>query len=255
MASYPPGRCCTVGFRHEGTPQGKDIRIAGGKHAAYLAMPPPNTPKKPAAVLYLPDIMGIWQNSRLLADEFAANGYVTLVLDTFNGDQIPVNQVEKMDIFAWIDGGSTGDNPHNDAAVDPIVKDAIKVLKEEYGVNKLGAVGYCFGAKYLVRHFNGGIDAGYIAHPSFVSDAELAALDGPLSIAAAETDHIFPAEKRHQTEEILQRAGKHYQLTLFSGVEHGFATRCDLSTRDAKWAKEQAFYQAIAWFDEHLLFE
>lgn len=237
-------------------------------------------------MLYLPDIMGIWQNSRLLADEFAANGYLTLVLDTFNGDPIPVNQVEKMDIFAWVDGGSTGDNPHNEAAVDPIVKDAIKVLKDEYGVNKLGAVGYCFGAKvssqiihmstclrlitaeegkrrgecsltyccqYLVRHFNGGIDAGYIAHPSFVSDAELADIDGPLSIAAAETDHIFPAEKRHQTEEILQRAGKYYQLTLYSRVEHGFATRCDLSRRGAKWAKEQAFYQAIAWFDEHLL--
>ncbi|KAH7113047.1 Alpha/Beta hydrolase protein [Dactylonectria macrodidyma] len=255
MASYPPGRCCTVGFRHEGTPQGKDIRIVGGKHAAYLATPPPDTPTKPAAVLYLPDIMGIWQNSRLLADEFAANGYVTLVLDTFNGDPIPVNQVEKMDIFAWVDGGSTGDNPHNEAAVDPIVKDAIKVLKEEYGVNKFGAVGYCFGAKYLVRHFNGGIDAGYIAHPSFVSDAELAAIHGPLSIAAAETDHIFPAEKRRQTEEILQRAGKHYQLTLYSRVEHGFSTRCDLSRRDAKWAKEQAFYQAIAWLDEHLWLE
>ncbi|WAO91410.1 MFS domain-containing protein [Fusarium falciforme] len=254
MASYPPAQCCTTGFRHEGTPQGKDIRIAGGKYAAYLATPPPDKAKKSTAVLYLPDIMGVWQNSRLLADEFAANGYLTLLLDTFNGDPIPVRSVDadEVNIAAWLAGGSTGDNPHNEPAVDPIVKDAIKVLKEEYGVKKLGAVGYCFGAKYLVRHFNEGIDVGYLAHPSFVNADELAAINGPISIAAAETDHIFPPEKRHETEDILLRNGKTYQLTLFSKVAHGFAVRSDVSKREQKWAKEQAFYQAIVWFNEYL---
>ncbi|KAH7132737.1 hypothetical protein EDB81DRAFT_659972, partial [Dactylonectria macrodidyma] len=101
-----------------------------------------------------------------------------------------------------------------------------------------------------------GIDAGYLAHPSFVDVDELAAINGPISIAAAETDHIFPAEKRHETEEIILKNDKDYQLTLYSKVAHGFATRsltrCDLSKREQKWAKEQAFYQAVVWFDEHL---
>ncbi|KAF7160147.1 hypothetical protein CNMCM5623_005662 [Aspergillus felis] len=253
MTSYPPAQCCTVGFKHEGTPRGQDIRIAGGKHAAYIATPPPDKAKQSTAILFLPDVMGIWQNSRLLADEFATNGYLTLLVDTFNGDPIPASVVsdKEVDVAAWVAGGSTGDNPHNEPAVDPIVKDAIKFL-QDYGVKKLGAVGYCFGAKYLVRHFNEGIDAGYIAHPSFVNADELAAINGPLSIAAAETDHIFPAEKRHETEEILLKNGKVYQLTLYSKVAHGFATRCDLSKREQKWAKEQAFYQAVVWFDEHL---
>jgi dienelactone hydrolase len=43
-----------------------------------------------------------------------------------------------------------------------------------------------------------------------------------------------------------------YQLNLFSDVEHGFAVRCDLSKKPAKFAKEQAFLQAVAWFDEYL---
>ncbi|KAH7007643.1 dienelactone hydrolase [Ilyonectria destructans] len=255
MTSYPPAKCCSVGFRHDGTPRGKNIRIAGGKHAVYLATPTPEKAKESTAVLFLPDIMGIWQNSRLLADEFAANGYVTLLVDTFNGDPIPVNPDKEVDIPAWLSRGSTGDNPHNEAAVDPIIQDAIKILKEEYGMTKFGAVGYCFGAKYLIRHFNGGIDAGYVAHPSSVVADELAAIKGPLSIAAAEMDHIFPAEKRHETERTLQNARKQYQLTLYSKVVHGFAVRCNLSKREQKWAKEQAFYQAIPWFDEHLLHE
>ncbi|RKK81120.1 hypothetical protein BFJ71_g15737 [Fusarium oxysporum] len=155
------------------------------------------------------------QNSRLLADEFASNGYLTLLLDTFNGDPLPVKAVanDEVDIFKWLTGGSTGDNPHNEPAVDPIVLNAIKALREDI----------------LFGHWNDGIDAGHLADLSFMDAGELAAINGPVSIAAAETDHIFPAEKRHETEDILIKNGKQYQLTLYSKVAHGFATRCDLS--------------------------
>jgi hypothetical protein len=43
-----------------------------------------------------------------------------------------------------------------------------------------------------------------------------------------------------------------YQMNLFSNVEHGFAVRADLSIKACKFAKEQAFYQAVAWFDEYI---
>jgi hypothetical protein len=50
--------------------------------------------------------MGIWQNSRLLSDEFASNGYFTLLLDTFNGDPLPVRAVvnDEVDIVKWLAG-------------------------------------------------------------------------------------------------------------------------------------------------------
>lgn len=67
-----------------------------------------------------------------------------------------------------------------------------------------------------------------------------------------ETDQIFPAPKRHETEAILEKLPVPYQINLFSDVVHGFAVRCDLSKRREKFAKEQAFLQAVAWFDEHL---
>ena len=85
-------------------------------------------------------------------------------------------------------------------------------------------MGYCFGAKYIVRHLQpsaGKIDCGYVAHPSFVTAEELRAIKGPLSIAAAETDAIFPAEKRHESEVILRETGQPYQINLYSGVTHG----------------------------------
>lgn len=71
-------------------------------------------------------------------------------------------------------------------------------------------------------------------------------------ISVVETDRVFPPEKRHETEVILHESGNPYQITLYSGVSHGFAVRGDLSNKQVLFAKEQAFYQAIAWFDEYI---
>lgn len=105
----------------------------------------------------------------------------------------------------------------------------------------------------MIRHYKDGIDVGFVAHPSFVTEEELAAIGGPLAIAAAETDQIFPTEKRHQSEEILKKTKKPFQINLYSGTEHGFAVRGDLKIKEQKFAKEQAFFQATAWFDHFLV--
>lgn len=68
----------------------------------------------------------------------------------------------------------------------------------------------------------------------------------------AETDHIFPAPKRHESEAILNKLDVPWQINLYSDVEHGFAVRADLSKPRIKWAKEQAFLQAVHWFDEYV---
>lgn len=67
-----------------------------------------------------------------------------------------------------------------------------------------------------------------------------------------ETDAIFPAPKRHESEEILAKVGYPYQINLFSGVEHGFAVRADITNPVNRFAKESAFTQAVIWFNEHL---
>lgn len=107
------------------------------------------------------------------------------------------------------------------------------------------------GAKYVVRSLtsSGGIDVGYLAHPSFVTEDELKAINGPLSIAAAENDTIFTTELRHTSEKILKESGQPYQINLYGGVSHGFGVRGDIGKRHEKFAKEQAFLQAVTWFD------
>jgi dienelactone hydrolase len=117
------------------------------KWDAYIAAPTPEKNHEGVALLYLPDVIGIWVNSQLIADQFAANGYHCMIIDTFNGDPMRLNQLEGFDEMKWLSEGSDGKNPHTTAAVDPIVEAAIKTMKEKHGFTKIGAVGYCFGAK------------------------------------------------------------------------------------------------------------
>lgn len=118
-------------------------------------------------------------NAQLIADQYAANGYLVLVIDLFHGDPVPEDRPEGFNIQDWRKN-------HGTDSTDPITEKAIKALRTNYGVEKLGAVGYCFGAKPLVRYLKPGvIDAGYVAHPSWVESEELSQIKGPLSIAAA----------------------------------------------------------------------
>jgi dienelactone hydrolase len=80
-----------------------------------------------------------------------------------------------------------------------------------------------------------------LTHIRFVDEEELSSITGPLSIAAAEVDEIFPTEKRHKSEEILAKSKLPYQINLYSGVVHGFSVRCDVSKKQEKFAKVRVF--------------
>jgi len=250
MASNPPARCCTIGVTHEGSAKGETKKI--GNIDTYFAYP--ESKQTEIAILLLTDVIGYnFINAQLIADQFAANGYYVVVPDLFEGDPIRLNNPPGFDFMEWLkSSGPSGG--HGPAQTDPIVEAVIKDMKTNQGVKKIGAVGYCFGAKYVARFMTGGkgVDVGYMAHPSFVDVEEIKALTGPLSISAAETDSIFPAEKRRQTEDLLKEMTIPYQITLYSSVEHGFAVRGDISKKEVKYAKEAAFVQAVAWFDEYL---
>ncbi|KAJ5942825.1 hypothetical protein N7516_002993 [Penicillium verrucosum] len=214
----------------------------------YISRPERSTKR---AILLLTDVIGHrFINAQLIADQLAANGYLVVMPDLFHGDPVPLNnRPASFDLMSWLKGPPG----HLANRVEPVVQAILKEMKSNMGCERVGAVGYCFGAKYAVRLLQPGLcDVAYVAHPSFVDTEELQAIQGPLSIAAAETDSIFPAPKRHESEDILAKTGQPYQINLFSGVEHGFAVRADITKPTIRFAKESAFLQAVAWFDQYL---
>jgi len=245
MTSHPPGKCCVTGHVLTGNTQGTVEEINGT--ATYVSLPPQGESNS-KAILYLSDACGIHvPNSQLLADSFATAGYTVVMPDLFHGDPHPIND-DTVDLWAWL-------AKHPVGRVDPVVEGALKALRNNGQFEWVGAVGYCFGAKYLVRWLKRSdqkIDAGFVAHPSFVEAEELRSITGPLSIAAAERDYILTTEKRHESERILGELDVPWQINLYSGAEHSFALRPDPSVRRQVFTQEKAFEQAVGWFEEYL---
>lgn len=56
----------------------------------------------------------------------------------------------------------------------------------------------------------------------------------PIFLSCEEADTRFPAESRHLSEKILTENKQTYHYQLFSGVEHGFALRGDMSVENER---------------------
>ncbi|PYH76349.1 alpha/beta-hydrolase [Aspergillus uvarum CBS 121591] len=245
MTSHNLSTCCITGTLHEGEPKGtiQDIENI----STYITHPPTDTKK---AILLLTDVIGHrFVNAQLIADQFAAAGYAVIMPDLFAGDSVPLNRPEGFQIMEWAKG-------HQPQHTDPIIHTVLAYIRSTLGCERVGGVGYCFGGKYVARllksRAEGGLDVGFTAHPTMMTPEELAGVEGPLCIAAAQHDPIFPAEKRRESEEILGKKDQAWQISVYSDVEHGFAVRGDPKVQRARFAKEQAFAQAVAWFGEYL---
>ncbi|CAL9731531.1 hypothetical protein MOUN0_L11034 [Monosporozyma unispora] len=257
MASNPPGKCCFMGFRHEGETHGSFQDLYGLD--TYVTEPQVSecckgkssdaeVKKVNKYIVILTDIFGHkFNNVQLLADQLAqGTGFHVLVPDILFNDPV-IDLDGSTDFQKWLH-----DHPH-DKTRNEAVQPFLESLKKEKNPDFIGIIGYCYGAKFAVQQLSqdGLADVGAIAHPSFVSIEEVDAIpkSKPLLISAAEKDVIFTEELRHLTEDKLKENGITYQLDLFSGVEHGFAARGDISIPWVKYANEKALADQIHWFN------
>ncbi|GKT63085.1 dienelactone hydrolase family protein [Colletotrichum tofieldiae] len=231
---------------HTGTPVGEEISYNG--LTQYVSKPKGWSARgnKTTGVLYLTDVFGIQlAQNKLLTDSFARAGYVSVAPDLFNGSPAP-NDIN-------IPGFNTTQflAQHGPNVTDPIVANSIKYLREELRVDKVAVTGYCFGGRYSFRVLadGKGADVGFAAHPSLLTDDEIKAITGPASVAAAETDNLMSPARRAEVETLLSETGQPFSVALYGGTSHGFAVRANISDPRQKFGKEEAFFQAVRFFD------
>lgn len=239
MASNPPGACCLARTLHDGEAKGAHVEVLG--HSAYQIGQENGNDR---ILIIVTDIYGYkFKNTLLLADNFAKAGYHVLIPDILNEDPVEAGA----DFQEWL-------GKHSPEVTSPIIESFVSKVKSEFKPKTLVGVGYCFGAKYVIRLISDEkpwFDAGAAAHPSFVTIDEVKAISKPILISAAEVDPIFTTELRHETEKVLTEGKKRFQIDLFSGVLHGFAVKGDVSVPVVKYAKEKAFQDQLAWFDQY----
>ncbi|KAJ6582981.1 dienelactone hydrolase endo-1,3,1,4-beta-D-glucanase, partial [Mycena vulgaris] len=208
----------------------------------YIATPTVDYPKD-KVVLLLTDVFGLaLNNNLLLADDFARNGFKTVVPDLFNGHPVGENAFEPnappFDREKWL-------STHGAAQTRPPIDSVIATPKAE-GVTGFAATGYCFGARYVV-------DLALLEIPADL-EKYAAVCKAPLLVNSCTIDQSFPLEAQAQADRILGE-GKFapgYKHEYFEGCAHGFAVRGDMSDSKVKAGKEGAFKACVDWFLKYL---
>ncbi|TEB33081.1 alpha/beta-hydrolase [Coprinellus micaceus] len=248
---------CIKGVTHDGNPEGRPKTL--GKHGirTYIAIPNDEY-RKGQVVLFLVDAFNCIEGDRkqLLADDFARNGWKTVIPDILNGDGIPLNALDPdSPPFDW----ATWLLRHGSEQTRPPLDRVLAALKGE-GVIKIGATGYCFGGRYVFDlALENLIDVAAVSHPSLLKSPEdlekyAATSKAPLLVNSCTFDVAFPHKAQHNADEILGN-GKFapgYSREYFGGCTHGFVLKGDLSDPKVKAGKEGAFAAAVAWFKKNL---
>ncbi|KAF2202019.1 dienelactone hydrolase family protein [Delitschia confertaspora ATCC 74209] len=236
--------CDNLQVINEGQPAGELKSINGIQ--IYHAYPQKKQRIYDSAILFVSDIYGVpLLENKLLADSLARANHLVIFPDLFKGDAINASDPEaSLNLGPWL-------AKHPAPDIDSVIASTITYMKTNLGVKKIAGVGYCFGGKYVPRFMarGKGIEAGFIAHPSFLEADEIRGIAGPISIAAGELDPVFNVTLRRNAEDILQQMNATYQTTLYAGAPHGFAVRVDMNNPRQVYAKESSYLQAVRWFD------
>ncbi|KAJ6513289.1 dienelactone hydrolase [Mycena sanguinolenta] len=254
---------CVTGVIQQGSPIGEEDKIAG--LSSYTTGDIDST----RIVVVGTDIFG-WKfvNTRLLADEYASQGFRVIVPDLFDGYQIPqwtlsardpVNEkpslvqriARPLSLSVMVPFVLRNGHPAQTAKITKLVEQ----LRKDKPEAKIGFVGFCWGGRYAIT-LNSIFDATVAAHPSLVKfPSELEGISKPISFALAPTDHNYDESRGKETEKLLKAKGlTDLEVVIYPDtVRHGFTIRADLQDEKKKEARDKAVTQVVEWFKRYLV--
>ncbi|KAI3524043.1 hypothetical protein L1887_02654 [Cichorium endivia] len=177
------------------------------------------------AVLLVSDVFGYEAPKlRKLADKVASAGYYVVVPDFFHGDPV----IPGTSLQDWLKN-------HEPLEAVEFAKSVIKALKEK-GISKIGAAGFCWGAKVVVELAKEAeIQVAALLHPSFVILDDIKGVKVSTGIFGAEIDKMCPPEVVKEFELALEAKPEidHF-VKIYNGVSDGKMTmksRCNVQKR------------------------
>jgi carboxymethylenebutenolidase len=207
-------------------------------YTGFLAIPDTYDQDIPGIIM-IHEWWGLNDNIKQTAEDLASHGYVVLAVDLFGKEAATTADDARQQISQY--DPETGIANMN-AAVD--------YLESNYGVQKIGSIGWCFGGGQSLNLglANPDIDATVIYYGSVISDKEkLSSISWPILGIFAGLDTGIPVETVQEFDKALDDLGIQNEIHIYPNVNHAFANPsgdryAPQETKDA-WQKTIMFLQ------------
>ena len=218
-----------------------------GEIPAYVARPAGSAK---AAIIVIPEIFGVNAGIRQKADKWAAAGYLAVAPDIFwrlaPGVELdPDLEAELGQAFGYFQQYDPSDGVYD-------IESAIKWIRSEAGIAKVGCAGYCLGGRLAyMAAARTDVDASVGYYGVMIDQMldEAHHIAKPLMLHIPTADHFVGPEAQAAIHAGLD---DHPRVTLhdYPGLDHGFAAEMG-DRRDAAGAT-LADSRTAAFLAEHL---
>lgn len=222
----------------------RDVDAGPVRYGAYqgYAAHPRAAPKGGVVVIH--EWWGLNDNVREMARRLAAEGYLALAVDVYDGrSAADPDEARELVTAAMAAPERTTDNLR-----------AAYAWLEARDVPAIGSLGWCFGGGLSLRTallHPDGLDAAVIYYGRVTTDEdELAPLEMPILGIFGGEDESIPLETVGEFEATLERLDKSVEIVVYPDAGHAFANPSGTSY-DAEAAAD-AWSRTLRFFDRYL---
>jgi carboxymethylenebutenolidase len=243
-APVPTPAATTAPVQEVVTEQVTYAEVDGRKVTGWLSRPKTAAGPLPGLIV-IHEWWGLNDNVRDEARRLAAEGYVTLAVDLYEG-RSGATVKEAMGLSTALS--------KNPAPGEENLRQAYRYLDETVRAPRIGSIGWCMGGKWSLRTAllqPKSLDAVVIYYGAVVvPEAELATLEVPVLGLFGSKDPVIPLDTVKTFEETMRRLGKDVDVHVYEGAQHAFANPSGTSYQAA--AAEDSWRRTMAFLQTHL---
>jgi len=211
-----------------------------GDLSGYLAKP--TVDGNYPGVVMIHEWWGLNDNIKEMADKLASHGYVVLAVDLYGG-QVATTSDQARQLITTYDLERGIQNMNS----------AVSLLNDDYSVNKIGSIGWCFGGGQSLNLalYNDDMDATVIYYGSLVTDIEtLSSIQWPILGIFAGLDRGIPVDTVIEFESSLNKLDVENHIRIYDNVDHAFANPS--GDRYAPEESSDAWAQTVSFLESTL---
>ena len=213
------------------------------KIPAYVSYHQGGGDTKRPGIIIIHEWYGLVPHIKDVADRYAAEGYVALAPDLYEG-KVATNDEQAMKLSSSVSADAS----------EKMIQSSLDYLSRSGLVaeGKVGITGFCFGGTHSFNFAceSRDVAAGAIYYATRLpSDEKLKRISAPLLLIYGDKDRSVSTERARELENTLNKMGKDAQLLIYPGCQHAFfndqnprSYRPEAS-KDA-WAKTLDFFRA-----------